>query len=59
MEEKVEQIVKVLNSRPDVFTKLKMLYRGKGNSAEEWLSSLGDKQIEGMYKLLKTEGHVQ
>ena len=44
MEEKVEQIVKVLNSRPDVFTKLKMLYRGKRNSAEEWLSSLRGKQ---------------
>ena len=59
MEEKVEQIVKVLNSRPDVFNKLKMLYKGKGNSAEEWLSSLGDKQIEGIYKLLKTAEHVQ
>ena len=44
MEEKVEQIVKVLNSRPNVFTKLKMLCRGKVNSAEEWLSSLRGKQ---------------
>ena len=58
MEEKIEQIVNVLNSRPDVFTKLKMLYRGKGNTPNEYLSSLGDKQIEGMYKLLQTDGHI-
>ena len=53
-----EAILNAINRNGSLLPKLKMLYRGKGNTNQERLDSISDKQIEGMHKLPKADGNV-
>lgn len=53
-----EEIITALTNNATLMPKLKQLYRGKGDSPKEYIDSISDRQIQGMYNLLKMDGNV-